>query len=189
MQRHRRGREADRRGGAGTIIDGGPYLADGARQAGLVDDLAYEDQLDDTEPMNGTQPVDATTYARAARVRRDRASGGRIALLYAVGTIASGKSSFDSPTRRVLGSETFIDWIRKVRVDPRIRAVVVRIDSPGGSAIASEVIWRELMLTRDVKPRRRVDGRRGGVRRVLHRRAGPRHRGASPARSPDRSAS
>ena len=43
-------------------------------------------------------------------------------------------------------------WMRRVRVDPNVRAVIVRVDSPGGSAIASEVIWREIKLTRDVKP-------------------------------------
>jgi protease-4 len=52
----------------------------------------------------------------------------------------------------VLGSDTFSEWVRKVRVDTSIDAVVVRVDSPGGSAIASEVMWRELMLTREVKP-------------------------------------
>jgi protease-4 len=51
-----------------------------------------------------------------------------------------------------VGSDTFNGWLRRVRVDPAIDAVVIRVDSPGGSAIASEVIWRELMLTRDVKP-------------------------------------
>jgi protease-4 len=136
---------------ARAAIDGGPYLADGARKAGLVDELGYEDQIDDTAPIQGTQPVEADQYARAAPPPPP-AAGGRIALLYAVGTIAGGESAFDSPTGTVLGSDTFTSWIRKVRVDPGIRAVVVRIDSPGGSAIASEVIWRELMLTRDVKP-------------------------------------
>jgi protease-4 len=77
---------------------------------------------------------------------------GRIAVLYGVGTITSGESNLDSPAGIVLGSRTFVEWVRRVRVDPSIDAVVVRIDSPGGSAIASEVIWRELMLTRDVKP-------------------------------------
>lgn len=136
---------------ARKAIDGGPYLADGAKKAGLVDELGYEDQLDDTAPVKGTQQVDEEQYSRAAPPP-PAATGGRIALLYAVGTIAGGESSFDSPTGAVLGSDTFTEWIRKVRVDPGIRAVVVRIDSPGGSAIASEVIWRELMLTRDVKP-------------------------------------
>lgn len=136
---------------ARQAIDGGPYLADGAKKAGLVDELGYEDQLDDTAPVKGTQQIDEGQYSRAAPLPA-AATGGRIALLYAVGTIAGGESSFDSPTGTVLGSDTFTGWIRKVRVDPGIRAVVVRIDSPGGSAIASEVIWRELMLTRDVKP-------------------------------------
>ncbi len=79
-------------------------------------------------------------------------SGARIALLYAVGLIASGRSTSDAMGGMVIGSDTFVQWVRKVRVDPGIRAIVVRIDSPGGSAIASEAIWRELMLARDVKP-------------------------------------
>lgn len=136
---------------ARALVDGGPYLADAALEAGLVDELAYEDQLDDKEPIQGTQPVTRQQYARAAPAAARGA--GRIAVLYGVGTIASGESQFDSPTGGlVLGSDTFAEWVRKVRVDPSIAAVVVRVDSPGGSAIASEVIWRELMLTRDVKP-------------------------------------
>jgi protease-4 len=128
------------------LIDGGPYLAEQALAAGLVDALAYDDQLDDSEPIQGTETVTHQHYARAAGPAP--VGRGRIALLYAVGTIASG----DSPTGLVLGSQTFVEWVRRVRVDPSISAVVVRIDSPGGSAIASEVIWRELMLTREVKP-------------------------------------
>jgi protease-4 len=137
---------------ARRAVDGGPYLADGAQKAGLVDELAYRDQLDGAPPVKGTQQISQSQYDRALPSAARPQSGGRIALLYAVGTIASGDSSFDSPAGQVLGSDTFTEWIRKVRVDPGIRAVVVRIDSPGGSAIASEVIWRELMLTRDVKP-------------------------------------
>jgi protease-4 len=135
---------------ARRLVDEGPYLADEALKAGLVDSLAYDDQLDDTAPIQGTQPLTTATYSRVATT--PATGGGRIALLYAVGTIASGDSSFDSPTGVVLGSDTFVEWVRKVRIDPNIAAVVVRIDSPGGSAIASEVIWRELMLTRAVKP-------------------------------------
>ena len=136
---------------ARALIDGGPYLAEGALRAGLVDVLAYDDQLDDNEPIQGTQTITHEHYASA--VGPAPVGSGRIALLYAVGTIASGESSLDSPTgSTVLGSQTFVEWIRKVRVDPSINAVVVRIDSPGGSAIASEVIWREMMLTREVKP-------------------------------------
>jgi protease-4 len=132
-----------------ALIDGGPYLAAGARDAGLVDDLAYEDQIPDGSPVPGRRRLEAETYERG----RPFASGGpRIALLYAAGVIASGESAFDAPGGQVVGSETFAGWVRRVRVDSGVRAIVVRIDSPGGSAIASEVIWRELMLARDVKP-------------------------------------
>ena len=135
-----------------AAIDQGPYLAEGAVRAGLVDTLAYEDQLDDSEPIQGTRELDAERYRGAAAPAASAGRRGRIALLYAVGVIASGESNFDSPASLVVGSETFNRWLRRVRIDPAIDAVVIRVDSPGGSAVASEVIWRELMLTRDVKP-------------------------------------
>jgi len=135
-----------------TVIDDGPFLAEAAQKAGLVDALAYEDQLDDEKPMAGTQRLDAETFSRAVSSGTQWTPGARIALLYATGAIASGRSSFDGATGMVLGSETFVEWLRKVRADSSVRAVVVRIDSPGGSAIASEVIWRELMLTREKMP-------------------------------------
>jgi len=135
-----------------AAIDQGPFLAEGAVRAGLVDALAYEDQLDDSPPIQGTRELDAERYRDAAAQGTSAGHRGRIALLYAVGVIASGDSNFDSPGALVVGSETFNQWLRRVRIDPTIDAVVVRVDSPGGSAVASEVIWRELMLTRDVKP-------------------------------------
>jgi protease-4 len=131
------------------LLDQGPYLASGALEAGLVDALAYADELDDREPVGGTQRLEAEMYERVTVAdSRPRQAVGRIALLYAVGTIASGRSE----TGSVVGSDTFVEWLRKVRLDDTVRAVVVRVDSPGGSAIASEVIWRELMLTRNEKP-------------------------------------
>lgn len=135
--------EADAR----RLLSEGPYLAEEAMAAGLVDALSYEDQIDDEDPIRGTRRLEGDTYANAPG--SSAFSSERIALLYATGTIASGKSSLDGG---VLGSDTFVEWVRKVRLDPSVRAIVVRVDSPGGSAIASEVMWRELMLAREVKP-------------------------------------
>jgi protease IV len=132
-------------------IDKGPFTAKEAQEAGLVDALSYEDQLDDTAPLQGTRRMNSLEYERVFVSMPQVETSGKIALLYAAGTIASGRSSFDGGSE-VVGSDTFVEWLRKVRGDPGIRAVVVRIDSPGGSAIASEVMWRELMLTRDAKP-------------------------------------
>jgi protease-4 len=133
-------------------IDGGPYMAEGAVTAGLIDAVAYEDQIDDDPPVRGTRRMEGDTYTKVPGPVSGSAAAGRIALLYGVGTIASGGSSFDGTSGAVLGSDTFVQWVRKVRSDASVKAIVVRIDSPGGSAIASEVMWRELMLTREMKP-------------------------------------
>jgi protease-4 len=134
-----------------AVIDDGPFLAEAAKKAGLVDALLYEDQLDDEKPIAGTQRLDSQTFAQVPASGDGWTPGARIAVLYAVGAIASGKSSFDG-AGLVVGSDTFAEWLRKIRIDSSVRAAVIRIDSPGGSAIASEVIWRELMLTRDKMP-------------------------------------
>ena len=70
------------------------------------------------------------------------------------GGIASGKSTFDPLNGTILGSETLIEQIREARDDSTIKAIVLRVDSPGGSALASDVIWRELMVTREADPAR-----------------------------------
>ena len=136
-----------------AALDDGPYMADAAKKAGLVDDLAYEDQIASLMGQSASSRVDDENYAKIA-VPNDQAyeTNARITVLYAVGTIASGKSTFDSPGGQVIGSDTFVSWIRKARVDTSTRAIVVRIDSPGGSAIASDVIWRELTLAAQAKP-------------------------------------
>ena len=65
-----------------------------------------------------------------------------------------GKSGFDPLNGDVVGSDTMVEQIRRIRDDDSIKAIVLRVDSPGGSAVASDVIWRELMITRDQKPSR-----------------------------------
>lgn len=131
-------------------LDAGPFLGADAIAAGLVDALAYEDQIDDTAPVAGTHRLTGESYGIHGADAPFRAP--KIALLYAVGEITSGASAVQATGGSTLGSETFVQWIRSARADRSVRAIVIRIDSPGGSAVASEVIWRELMLTRDVKP-------------------------------------
>lgn len=132
-------------------IDGGPYLASEAKSLRLVDDLNYEDQLTDAPPVRGTRPLSGEDYARVGGLAPGYGGGPDIALIYAVGDIVSGRSPVGASTG-LLGSDTFVEWVRKARIDPSVRAIVVRIDSPGGSATASEVMWHELKLARDVKP-------------------------------------
>lgn len=73
-------------------------------------------------------------------------------MINAAGGINSGKSSRGGPTGRTLGSDTLISMVRRARFDPSVKAVVLRIDSPGGSALASDLMWREIRLLSREKP-------------------------------------
>jgi protease IV len=134
------------------LIDHGPYLPEDAMRAGLVDDLAYEDELDDKVDLGRGRVIRQQEYRAipTSTVGLDR--GPRIALIYASGLISTGRSNYDSPSGQVVGSDTMVEYLRKARADNSIRAIVLRIDSPGGSAVAADVIWREVMLTRERKP-------------------------------------
>ena len=137
-----------------ALIDHGPFLPEDAVRAGLVDDVAYEDELDDKMHL-GTGAVkflEHRDYRSTAPSALGLNRGPKIAILYAVGIVSSGESSYDSPQGNVIGSDTIVRYLRKARADDAIKAIVLRIDSPGGSAIASDVIWREVQLTRAVKP-------------------------------------
>ena len=151
----RRKDEAEIRG----LMDRGPFLPAEALKAGLVDELIYEDQLDDRVPQlreNGraVRRIEDTAYQRVSAQSVGFRPRSRIAVIYAVGAIVSGRSQFDPINGAVVGSETIVRQIRRVRDDRSIKAIVLRIDSPGGSSVASDVIWRELMITRDQKPER-----------------------------------
>jgi protease-4 len=140
-----------------ALIDRGPFVAEEALEAGLVDELAYEDQLDDRVPELadvGDSRIEGTAYQRVRAESVGLRPRSRIAVLYAVGTIVSGKSGYDALNGSVIGSDTMVEQIRKIRDDDSIRAIVLRIDSPGGSSVASDVIWRELMITREENPSR-----------------------------------
>ena len=135
-----------------ALIDDGPFMPEDALRAGLVDDIAYEDQVD--EKLRGGDRVtrmDGDEYARVSLTSLGLNKGPRIGVIYAAGAIASGKSGFDPVNGAVAGSDTLIEYIRRARRDNSLRAIVVRIDSPGGSAAASDAIWRELTLARQEK--------------------------------------
>jgi protease-4 len=133
---------------ARAIVDGGPY--DGARalEAGLVDELLYEDELHGR--LKGAERVSPGRYVKSSR---GFGFDGRpkVALIYAVGDIVSGESQSGFGGEFV-GSDTVARAIRQARKDDSVRAIVLRIDSPGGSGTASDVMWREVTLARKAKP-------------------------------------
>jgi protease-4 len=141
------------------LIDQGPFLPEEALRAGLVDDVQYEDQVRDLLKGDdeGEPPViDAEQYAGISSDSLGLNRGPRLAVIYAAGTITSGKSGFDVVNGAVLGSETLIEYIRSARRDSSVRGIVLRIDSPGGSATASDAVWRELMIARNERADRPI---------------------------------
>lgn len=137
-----------------TLIDHGPFLPEDALRAGLVDDLAYEDELDDKVKLAAGKSrfVDMNEYRQVSAGSLGLNRGPKIAVIYATGIITSGRSSHDTTGGQVAGSETLVEYLRKARADSSVRAIVLRVDSPGGSALASDVIWREVFLTKNQKP-------------------------------------
>jgi len=141
------------------LLDEGPFSPDAARQAGLVDDLAYFDQLDDRvaalkEGDEARGLLEESTYQRVSPSAVGIRPRSRIAVLYVSGMIVSGRSAYDVVNGPTAGSDTVVEQLQRIRDDDSIRAIVLRVDSPGGSAVASDVIWRELMITRDGNPSR-----------------------------------
>jgi protease-4 len=136
-------------------IDQGPHSAKEAKEKGLVDELAYYDQIDQIiKDQAGEKPY-KLGFGRYAREENYKYSWGispKIAVIFATGSIMSGESGSNFFLGKIMGSETIVGSIRKAREDRTIKAIVFRIDSGGGSGIASDVIWREIILCKGKKP-------------------------------------
>jgi protease-4 len=131
-----------------ALVDRGPFRAIEAKQAGLVDELLYRDEVEARVP--GGRRLGAAAYVRAARGGAfDRRP--KLAVVYAAGDLMPGESQ-ESPFGRVAGAETIIQGLRAAREDGSVRAIILRVDSPGGSGTASDAIWREVQLARRAKP-------------------------------------
>lgn len=132
------------------LIDKGYFTGREAVAAGLVDELAYEDQLFQKAGLEKYQELSRITNEKYASVRPEGLGlnlGKKVALIFASGTILSG-----SAEQVVLGSEAFSRWLRAAVKDKSIEAIIVRVDSPGGSAVGSDIIWHELVQARSEKP-------------------------------------
>ena len=133
-----------------TLIDMGPFVASQAKSNGLVDQLGYEDQVyADLKKKTGVDDLNKVSiknYFKAAPGRGDR-----IAMIVGEGDIVTGdpESSFSQGN---ISSGNFEKVIRQVREDSNIKGVILRVDSPGGDAVASDEILHELKLLSAAKP-------------------------------------
>ncbi|MDF5756398.1 signal peptide peptidase SppA [Spongiactinospora sp. TRM90649] len=135
------------------LIDRGPFIGAEAVEAGLVDRLAYRDEVYDevrAAAGEGAHLQFVSRYARAALARKlPRPGEPVIALIHGIGPIRLGRSG-RSPLGGggSMGSDTICAALRSARRDDHVKAVVFRVDSPGGSYVASDAVWREVVLTR-----------------------------------------
>lgn len=119
----------------------------------LADALRYKDEvIDELKQKTGVdKKKDIKSVTLSGYIKGNRKAEGdldsRVAMVYASGDITGGEGDDET-----IGSERISRTLRKVRTDEKVKAVVIRVNSPGGSALASDVIWREVALTRKVKP-------------------------------------
>ncbi|HEY7210871.1 MAG TPA: signal peptide peptidase SppA [Bryobacteraceae bacterium] len=134
-----------------ALIDQGPFTADQAKANGLVDQLAYPDEvfgeLQRRTAISKLNRLDIRTYFRAAP-----GQGDRIALLVGDGDIVQGDSGNGFGDTNEIADRSFIKLVRQVREDSGVKGVILRINSPGGDALASDVILHELKLLSRAKP-------------------------------------
>ena len=139
--------EAEVRG----LVDRGPFLGPEALEAKLVDGLAYRDEVRaKLEAKGGAGARFFGLQAYLKKEGRPHASGKRtIALVYGVGGVARGRSGGNPLTGgQTMGSETVAKAIRTAVEDDDVAAILFRVSSPGGSAVASDTIWREVVLAK-----------------------------------------
>jgi protease-4 len=152
---------------AQEIIDGGPYVAAEALQVGLVDSLQIPEELPQTlQKLVATPKVELVRDYGAPKKRAPSGLAGfmqllqalsgetprkprtpgkpQIALIYAVGPIIDGRSTYDLFGGQMLGDQTLVEALQEADRDASVVAIVLRVDSPGGSATASDRVWREI---------------------------------------------
>ena len=135
----------------GILIDRGPLFADEAKEAGLIDRIGYRDEALAAargRAGSGARLMPLSRYREAAG--RPHVSGPKIALIYGTGLIVQGNGSDDPISgTEMMSASKVARAFRDAARDPKVRAILFRIDSPGGSAVASETIWREVARARE----------------------------------------
>ena len=125
-----------------------------AKELGLVDELFYDDQYqDDIRQRIGIKTKDKISFVKYGKYRKtvpaQKLTDSEIAVIVADGNIVPGESEGDGD---VIAGETFVEEIRKAREKEKVKAIVIRINSPGGEFRASDMMWREITQAAKEKP-------------------------------------
>lgn len=144
--------------GMRDLLGRGPFVPAEARDAGLIDAVAHADEVERqlVAACNGAATIDRAAYtarrARAMRMEALRRERATLALLHIGGTIKPGDTIPGPGGAQATGSATVAAALEQIRKRSDIGALVVRVASPGGSVLGSDLIWRELVRTRESKP-------------------------------------
>jgi protease-4 len=136
-----------------AVVDSCPASSTDFAEASLADGVLFFDEL--ATELGGKAPVsyiDSEDYARVSPGAVGLGGGPKLAVIHAAGTIVPGKGGKRSAIGMTVGSETLTDAFRTAAEDSSIEAIVFRVDSPGGSASASDAVWRSVRLARERKP-------------------------------------
>ncbi|KAH6824242.1 signal peptide peptidase [Perilla frutescens var. hirtella] len=142
-----------------NFINEGVHQVERMKEEGLITDIKYEDEvmalLGSRLGIPSTKLLPTVGYRKYCNVRRSTlgltGSKDMIAIIRASGSISRTQGRFNASSSRII-AEQFIEKIRKVKVSKKYKAVVIRIDSPGGDALASDMMWREIKLLAAAKP-------------------------------------
>jgi protease-4 len=142
-----------------ALIDNAPYNAAKAKEAGLIDETLYRDDVEkQMKAMLGYKETDSFVAVRGADYRDVSPEslglnkGERIAVIYASGDIGSGTSQNSPSGDQSIGSDTVAKALNDAAADKTIKAIVLRVDSPGGSGLASDIIWHAVEAANQKKP-------------------------------------
>ncbi|MBP9108739.1 MAG: signal peptide peptidase SppA [Pyrinomonadaceae bacterium] len=142
-----------------ALIDGAPYNAKQAKELGLIDEAFYREQVDaELKTKLGYKDSDKLRVVRGGEYREIPSdslglnNGEKVAVIYASGAITSGRSSNGVLNGETVGSDTIVAAVNDAAKDPSVKAIVLRVDSGGGSALASDLMWFALENAKAKKP-------------------------------------
>jgi protease-4 len=142
-----------------ALIDNAPYSAAKAKEAGLIDNVAYRDEMEkEIKTTLGYKETDTLKIVRGSSYTDIEPEslgldkGEKVAVIYATGDIGSGQSDNSPSGSQSIGSDTLAKALNDARDDKTIKAIVIRVDSPGGSGLASDIIWHAVVSAKEKKP-------------------------------------
>jgi len=142
-----------------ALIDDAPYGAAKAKQVGLIDDSMYRDDIEKQiksslgyKESDTFTPVRGSDYKDVPPESLGLNKGERIAVIFATGDIGSGSSANSPSGEQSIGSDTLAKAVNDAAADKTIKAIVLRVDSPGGSGLASDIIWHAVETANQKKP-------------------------------------